>query len=104
MMRRIVTALFEMVVLVIVYDLLWHGLAWLTLILSKSIDLTAPGVINVAVIIGFLFGFIFTILIEEIAHNENLHRFKRVSSLQKQINSLEAELSSIKSETKSSKK
>ncbi len=102
MMRRITTRLVELLVLVVIYDLLWHGLGWVVAVFGKSVDLTAPNFINLAVVVGFLSGFVFTILIEEIAHNENLHRFKRISSLQKRIAKLEAELDSTK--PKSSKK
>lgn len=53
-----------------IYVILWWGLSWIVFVLNKSFDLKGPQFIELAVIVGFVFGASFTIFIQKLARRE----------------------------------
>lgn len=53
-----------------IYVILWWGLSWIVFVLNKSFDLKGPQFIELAVIVGFVFGASFTIFIQKLVRRE----------------------------------
>lgn len=54
----------------IIYVVLWWGLSWIVFVLNKSFDFKAPQFVELAVIVGFIFGALFTIFIQKLVRRE----------------------------------
>lgn len=66
--------------LIILYVLLWWGLSWFVFLIDYSFNLKGPQFIQLAIIVGFTFGALFTVFIERLIRQETLiqHLPKRV--------------------------
>lgn len=58
--------------LIILYVLLWWGLSWFVFLIDYSFNLKDPQFIQLAIIVGFIFGALFTVFIERLIHQETL--------------------------------
>lgn len=56
--------------LAIVYVIIWWGLSWIVFVLDKSFSLKGPQFVELAVIVGFIFGASFTIFIQKMVGRE----------------------------------
>lgn len=72
MKPRIWSKIIGIAFLVIVYVLLWWGLSWFVFLIDRSFNLKGPQFIQLAIIVGFIFGALFTVFIEKIIHQELL--------------------------------
>ena len=58
--------------LIILYVLLWWGLSWFVLLIDYNFSLKDPQFIQLAIIVGFIFGALFTVFVERLIHQETL--------------------------------
>lgn len=56
--------------LAVIYVILWWGLSWIVFVLDKSFNLKGPQFVELAVIVGFIFGALFTIFIQKLVRRE----------------------------------
>lgn len=56
--------------LAVIYVILWWGLSWIVFILDKSFNLKGPQFVELAVIVGFIFGALFIIFIQKLVRQE----------------------------------
>lgn len=72
MKSRIWSKIIGIIFLVIIYVLLWWGLSWFVFLIDRGFNLKGPQFIQLAIIVGFIFGAVFTVFIERIIHQETL--------------------------------
>ena len=72
MKSRIWSKIIGIIFLVIIYVLLWWGLSWFVFLIDRGFNLKGPQFIQLAIIVGFIFGAVFTVFIEKIIHQETL--------------------------------
>lgn len=70
MKSRIWSKIIGIVFLAIIYVLLWWGLSWFVFLIDHSFNLKGPQFIQLAIIVGFIFGALFTVFVEKIIHRE----------------------------------
>lgn len=72
MKSRTWSKIIGIIFLIILYVLLWWGLSWFVFLIDYSFNLKDPQFIQLAIIVGFIFGALFTVFIERLIHQETL--------------------------------
>lgn len=72
MKSRIWSKIIGISFLIVIYVLLWWGLSWFVFLIDYNFSLKGPQFIQLAIIVGFIFGALFTVFVERLIHQETL--------------------------------